>query len=222
MTRCALALVLLMGCDSTKEGTVSHDDTAVIVTGDEPEVEELPLLNGLYSTGFAVGAVAGLVVGLQFDVSMSADDDGDRTIDSIIMRAVNVDGDVSEPMSSAEAVPVGADGSLSVNWGPFILPADFSPTGGMVELDAVMEGRVLSDSMICGDVNGAITSFSMDLEGSTFGTVKWEDRILGTPSACPSCFPRVYAQVYTCIVEFQLRYRSVFAGREANSHCTPP
>jgi dienelactone hydrolase len=203
MTRCVLALVLLMGCDSTKEETVSQDDTAVIVTGDtggEPEVEELPILNGLYSTGFAVGAVAGLVVGLQFEVSMSADDDDARTIDSIIMRAVNADGDVSEPMSSAEAVPVGADGSLSVNWGPFILPADFSPTGGMVELDAVMEGKVLSDSMICGDVNGAITSFSMDLEGSTFGTVKWEDRILGTPSACEEVLLEDTLRIVDCPV----------------------
>lgn len=203
MNRCVLALLLLMGCDSTKEETVSQDDTAVIVTGDtggEPEVEELPILNGLYSTGFAVGAVAGLVVGLQFEVSMSADDDGARTIDSIIMRAVNADGDVSEPMSSAEAVPVGADGSLSVNWGPFILPADFSPTGGMVELDAVMEGKVLSDSMICGDVNGAITSFSMDLEGSTFGTVKWEDRILGTPSACEEVLLEDTPRIVDCPV----------------------
>ena len=203
MNRCVLALLLLMGCDSTKEETVSQDDTAVIVTGDtggEPEVEELPILNGLYSTGFAVGAVAGLVVGLQFEVSMSADDDDARTIDSIIMRAVNADGDVSEPMSSAEAVPVGADGSLSVNWGPFILPADFSPTGGMVELDAVMEGRVLSDSMICGDVNGAITSFSMDLEGSTFGTVKWEDRILGTPSACEEVLLEDTPRIVDCPV----------------------
>lgn len=187
MTRCVLALFLLMGCDSTKEQTVTIDDTAVTVTddtGDVPEPEELPILNGLYSTGFAVGAVAGLVVGLQLDVSMSVDEDGVRTIDSIVMRAANTDGEVSEPMSSAEAVPVQSDGTLEVDWGSFILPAEFSPTGGMVELDAVMAGMIVSESMICGDVNGSITSFSMDLEGSTFGTVKWEDRILGTPSAC--------------------------------------
>jgi len=187
MTRFVLPLILWLGCDPKTEETDSQADTAAIATGDTggaPQAEELPILDGLYSTGFAVGPVAGLVVGLQLDVSMSVDEDGVRTIDTISMRAANIDGELSEPMSSAEAIPVGADGSLVVDWGSFTLPSAFSPTGGAVDLEAAMVGTILSESMLCGDVTGTIASFSIDLDGSTFGTVKWEDRILGTPSAC--------------------------------------
>jgi len=203
MTRFVWPLILLIGCDPKTEETDPQDDTGAIViddTGGVPEPEELPILDGLYSTGFAVGAVAGLVVGLQLDVSMSVDEDDVRTIDSISMRAANPEGDVSEPMSSAEAIPVGADGSLVVDWGSFTLPAAFSPTGGAVDLEAAMVGSILSESMLCGEVTGSITSFSMDLEGSTFGTVKWEDRILGTPSACEEVLLEDTPRIVDCPV----------------------
>ena len=161
MIRFVLPLFLLVGCGSKTEDVDPTDDTgerAADDTGEVPEPEDPPLLDGLYSTGFAVGPVAGLVVGLQLDVSMSMDEEGVRTIDTIVMRAANNDGEVSEPMASAEAVPVGLDGSISVNWGPFILPAEFSPTSSMVELDAIMEGTIVSESMLCGDVTGSIAS----------------------------------------------------------------
>ena len=154
-------------------------------TGEAPEEEPDPvLLNGLYSSGFAISAVPGLVVPLQLEIAMSANDDGDRTIDSIQMRAANDAGEVSEVMSSAEDIAVSADGTLSLDWGSFVLPGPFSPTGGDVVLAAVMNGTILTESNLCGDVVGAIESFDMDLTGSTFGTIGWDDRILGTPSAC--------------------------------------
>lgn len=198
----SLLFLLAIGCtkdndDRSDTGSSSIDrppeDTA------EPAEEEEPIvLNGLFSAGFAIGAVPGLIVPLQLDFAMSADSEGNRTIDSIDMRAVSADGELSEIMSSAESVPVAADGTLSVDWGPFTLDGPFSPTAGPVDLAAVMEGTILSESMVCGNVVGAIESFSMDLEGSTFGTNKWEDRILGTPSACEEVVLEEVPRIETC------------------------
>ena len=73
------------------------DDTA------SPE-DEAPLLNGLYSSGFLVGPVSGLVVGLQLEFAMSEDEDGNRTVDNVILRAANDEGEVSEDLATASAL----------------------------------------------------------------------------------------------------------------------
>jgi len=160
------------------DGDADADDTGAPV----PELP--PLMNGLFSSGFAVGPVAGLIVSLQLEFEMSMDESGARTIDNIILRAANDEGEVSEDLAVAGGIPVGEDGAISVDWPLFTLPAVFSPTSGDVDIKSVMVGTVRNEDFACGEVTGDIVSFEMDLAGSTFGTTPWEDRILGTPSSC--------------------------------------
>ena len=91
----ALLFVLGFGCSksedvSNNEGQPSTDDTAQPAADDTAVIEEdAPLLNGLYSSGFLVGPVAGLIVGLQLEFAMSEDEEGNRLIEQVILRAAN-------------------------------------------------------------------------------------------------------------------------------------
>ena len=174
MMRWLFLLAPSLGCSKSEVS----DDTAA------PEAE-LPMLNGLYSAGFLVGPVAGLVVGLQLEFEMTKDEEGKRTIDQVILRAANDVGEVSEDLAVTNGVAVDMDGNMSVDWPMFTLPAAFSPTSGDVDIKSVMNGQIRTSDFVCGEVTGEIVSFEMDLAGSTFATTRWEDRILGTPSGCP-------------------------------------
>jgi len=160
------------------EDTAAPGDTAA------PEPVDLPLLNGLYVLGFNVGPVAGLVVPLQVEAEMSVDEDGNRRFDTFIIRASDGVDAVSDDLAVVEGFPVAADGAFEVDVPPFILPSEFSPTSNPVEIDSVMTGEVRSESFFCGEVSGTIVSFEMDLAGSSFGGIPWDDRILGAPGAC--------------------------------------
>ena len=81
----ALMMALATGCsskdsESVEDGGPAGTDDSGETMGDDtasPE-DEAPLLNGLYSSGFLVGPVSGLVVGLQLEFAMSEDEDGNR------------------------------------------------------------------------------------------------------------------------------------------------
>mgnify|MGYP003949894989 CR=1 FL=1 len=180
MVKRLMLLAMVMACNAGKDPVVGSSDTGDGGT----EVQDFPLFEGLFSVGFSVGPVAGLIQPLQFESTMSVNDEGERNIDHLILRAANVEGEVSEDLVSISDVPVASDGSFVIDWDPFILPGPFSPTENPVELDSVMTGDLRDESTMCGEVTGEIVSFDMDLAGSTFATVKWEDRILGTPAAC--------------------------------------
>ena len=187
----AVLLVLGFGCSKSEDVEVEGDQTPVDDTAEPaaddtaaPE-EDAPLLNGLYSSGFLVGPVAGLIVGLQLEFEMVEDEEGNRLIEQVILRAANDEGEVSEDLAVATNIAVDGDGNMSVDWPIFTLPAAFSPTSGDVDIKSVMNGQIQSEDFVCGEVTGEIVSFEMDLAGSTFGTTRWENRILGTPSGCP-------------------------------------
>jgi len=192
MNHFLLFALLCFGCSKDADESLSEgdgspgDDTAESDADDTAAPpEETPLLNGLYSSGFLVGPVAGLIVGLQLEFEMSKDEDGSRMIDQVILRAANEEGDVSEDLAVASGVSVDEEGAMVVDWPLFTLPAAFSPTSGDVDIKSVMSGQIRSEDFACGEVTGEIVSFEMDLAGSTFGTTRWENRILGTPSGCP-------------------------------------
>jgi predicted esterase len=179
MCRMRLWILALMalGCVSTKGSSDPSDDTAV-------EAEAPPLANGLYLLGFNVGPVAGLVVPLQVEIAMSIDESDERTIDSFIIRATDGVDAVSGDIASLTDLAVSEEGAFEADLPVFTLPGEFSPTGNPVDIDSVMTGTIVSESFFCGDVSGAILSFEMDLGGSSFGSVPWEDRILGAPGGC--------------------------------------
>jgi dienelactone hydrolase len=200
-----LVVLLLMGCSKGNEDGPGSGDIGLEVDADADadaddtgEPVALPLMNGLYASGFSVGPVAGLVVALQLEFEMSADVTGGRSIDTITLRAANEAGEVSPDLSAANAIAVGTEGQISVDWPSFILPAAFSPTSGDVEIDAVMVGTIESEDSACGEVTGEIVSFGMDLAGSTFGTIRWENRILGTPSGCSDAILEPVDRIVDC------------------------
>ena len=202
-----LVLVLAWGCAKEKTNTKeeerasSADDTAEPSADDSASPpSEPPLLNGLYSSGFLVGPVSGLVVALQLEFEMSEDEEGNRTVDQVILRAANEAGEVSEDLAIAGGIPVDAAGNMEVDWPLFTLPAAFSPTSGDVDIKSVMSGQIRSEDFVCGEVTGEIVSFEMDLAGSTFGTTRWENRILGTPSGCPGSELEEVSRIVDCPV----------------------
>jgi len=179
--RIGFLLALMVACSKGEESPTTPDgstDSGMTDTGAEAEEAPPPLMNGLYSSGFLVGPVAGLVVGLQLEFEMSMDDDQNRTIDRVVLRAANDAGEVSEDLAEATSIPVDSDGNMTVDWPLFTLPAAFSPTSGDVDIESVMVGQIRSEDFACGEVQGEIVSFSMDLAGSTFGTTPWDERIL--------------------------------------------
>jgi len=195
MKRLLIVCGLLVGCAEDKSSAESAGtDTA---SSDEVVVPP-PILNGLYSVGFSVGPVAGLVVPLQLEWSMSVSDENVRSIDHLILRAANEDGDVSSDLVEISNVSVDEDGQFSLNWDPFVLPGPFSPTDNPVEIHSVMAGDIRDESFACGEVTGEIVSFEMDLAGSSFATAKWEDRILGTPASCDEEEDAQLSPIETC------------------------
>jgi predicted esterase len=192
MRSCILiGLGLLLACGDGKDASrqsepvATGDDTAAPEgdTGDElPAVP--PLANGLFLLGFNVGPVAGLVVPLQVGIATSIDEAGNRTIDTFILRATDGADLVSDDLAALTDIPVAEDGGFEADMPVFTLPAEFSPTSNPVDIDSIMTGAIVSESFFCGDVTGEIVSFGMDLAGSSFGSVPWEDRILGAPGAC--------------------------------------
>jgi dienelactone hydrolase len=129
---------------------------------------------------------------------MSLSDENIRTIDHLILRAANEEGDVSDDLVVISDVSVDSGGGFSLDWDPFVLPGPFSPTENPVEIDSVMTGDIRDESSACGEVTGDIVSFGMDLAGSTFATAKWEDRILGTPASCDEEGDTLLSPIETC------------------------
>ena len=117
----------------------------------------------------------------------------------MILRAANSEGEVSEDLATASGIAVDEDGNVEVDWPLFTLPAAFSPTSGDVDIKSVMSGQIRSEDFICGEVTGEIVSFDGPA-GSTFGTTRWENRILGTPSGCPGAELQEVERIADCPV----------------------
>jgi len=185
------------GSDAGSEGDASpagEDSASPDDTGAAPQ----PLLDGKYVVGFSVGPVAGLVVPLQVEIQMSLSDDGQRTMDTFILRASDGADQVSEDLATVTMIPVDSGGGFSVDIPMFTLPGEFSPTSNPVDIDSVMTGEVRSSDFFCGEVSGSIVSFEMDLDGSTFAGSPWRDRILGAPTACEETQLEDLARVTDC------------------------
>jgi predicted esterase len=203
-----LFFVLAFGCADKSSGNTPNSDTgAEFSAGAENdsggEVDSgapalVPLVNGTFIIGFSVGAVNGLVVPLQVEIESSEDAAGVRTVDSFVIRGTDgVDG-VSDDLAEGTDLSVDADGAFVAALPLFTLPAEYSPTGNPVQLDATMSGTIVSETFFCGEVSGSIVSFSMDLAGSTFGAAPWADRILGAPTSCANIAQSPVTRMETC------------------------
>ncbi|HWB75154.1 MAG TPA: hypothetical protein VG755_09360 [Nannocystaceae bacterium] len=98
-----------------------------------------------------------------------------------------------EPVGEARVIDVvvEADGSFTVEVPDMLIPGAANPiTGSDIVGTIILDGRVVSDDLLCGNVTGTITQpLMLDLTGSTFAGTRVPDisQLPGDPipAACP-------------------------------------
>jgi len=148
------------------------------------EPEPTPaVLSGLYQLGLGVAPVSGMVVQFQMDLEAELHADGQTTF-SFDILPVDAEGVPGELMGRVEDVELDEDLGFVADLGSMIWPGAYSPIGSDIELVSVFAGTLTSETSFCGTVTGEIVTFGMNMEGSTFAAVAWEDRTEEPPSVC--------------------------------------
>lgn len=184
MYKIVLSLVLI-GCSGDDPSDTSPVDTADTDAGAEPEEVDLTgLPQGTYLVNLSINSF-GVVVPIQIDVVAAGTDDGSTVFETFDVRAVGSDDSVSDVLTSAPGpVPVTVDGGFTVALPEFVLPGEYSVTGGPVTTQLILSADSVSEEGFCGALDGRLVTFNSDLDGSTFGAVKWDDRTGDDPVSC--------------------------------------
>ncbi len=170
-----LLFLLACGGSDPSETTPSTPEPAATT-----DLGTLP--GGVYQVGLSIASVGGLVVPFQLTLDTIATADGPRFA-TFELRAL--DGEAtSDVRVSVADVPVDADGGFVAELPAFTLPAAFSVTGSAVDVEASFLAEAGSPEGFCGTVSGQLVTFGLDLAGSTFGAVRWEDRVEAPPTGC--------------------------------------
>ena len=185
----------LMGC-SERDQTQGSDGRAAPATSSADAMrspvpladagltgERVPRLeSGLYSMGVSLAELGGFEVPFQVEIEVS-EREGILTLEHFIVRAT--DGEqVSEPIADAGPILVSPLGTFSAESGAAVMPAAFSPTGSDVRLNLIFEGRILSPSFVCGQIQGSLLTIDTELVDSTFALEPWEGRMSAPPAYC--------------------------------------
>lgn len=161
-------------------------DSTTPTDGVPPAPEPDPLAEGLpqgeYLVGLAIAAVGGLPVPLHATVETRETADG-PVLTTLEVRAVGDDDELSDLLVTTSDVPVTTDGFVA-ELPEFVLPADYSITGSDVAVAATLTAEHADADGFCGTVAGALTTFSLDLAGSTFAAIPWDRRAEGAETAC--------------------------------------
>ena len=187
--RLPLFALALLACNSPKG---APDPTE---TDEAVPVETLP--NGLYAMNFGVNAVGGLAVPFQLDVQTVRQGDGTPTFARFDLRAVGADDTLSDLLASAEGTEV-SEAGFSADLGEFILPGAFAVTGSDISIAAVLRASAASVDSVCGVIEGQLVTFNIDLAGSTFGSLPWDDRANGVPTSCDTGIVEEVPRIATC------------------------
>jgi predicted esterase len=177
--------------------------------GDEPVVVDT-LPNGLYAMSFGVSAVGGLGVPFQLDVSTTRQGDDPAVFSRFELRAVGQDDALSEVLASAEPTEVSETG-FRVKLDEFVLPGAYSVTGSDVAIQATLVGSQAGPGGLCGDINGELVTFGIDLAGSTFGAIPWDLREDGVPTSCEAGELEEIPRIETC-PELQAGINTLVSG----------
>lgn len=196
-----LAAVALTGCPDPDSAFESHLDKAeghldaavdAAVELDVGVTDEVPMASGTYL--LAVAASADPTKPLLFKAEAVVDDAADPpTLDLALVPLVapsvaemddtledrdELPGGVLDP----DPVPVTQNGDgqwvFEIEFVDFELPGESDPIlpGQAIGGDMTWTGRIATDAVFCGDVDGQLTAPSMvPLAGSTFGVIKTDD-----------------------------------------------
>jgi hypothetical protein len=169
----ALALVTV-ACGTSPQPDTDTDLTLASLDG---------VPNGSYLLGITLVPAGGLVVPFQVDLVAGHNPAGDRVFSEVVARAVGSSGEVSDVLQTSQDVAITADNHFSLSF-ELTVPGAFSPTLSDVSIVAELAGEFLDDGFLCGTVSGEITTFEMDLAGSTFGMIDWDERASGSAGSC--------------------------------------
>ena len=174
-----LCLLFKLGaCDD--DGSTSSDpaaDAAVNPDGmgadpdaaGEPPEQRVPE-SGTWALAISLQEFGGLVVPFHLELETTAGDDGGGTIDRASLRAVK-EADVSAVLAEVVDATVSPEGDFTLDFGTFLMPGEFSPTAGDIELSLVLTATWQSDAALCGGVTGEVITLSTVVTMSTFGAV---------------------------------------------------
>lgn len=196
MSRVVLAFwvgSVLGGCsggDGDGDGTPVPTDTEPVLADGYPQ--------GLFSMGLSLEPVGGLVLPFQLDLEAVTTDSG-VAFSRFDLRAVGDDDAVSDVLASMTDLPVDLTTGFVAELPPFTLPAAYNTvTGSDVDVTATLTGEGVSADGVCGSVSGELVTFGLDLAGSTFGTVAWDQRGDDAPAGCGAGTIEEIPRIATC------------------------
>ena len=153
-------------------------------------------LQGDYAFTMGVAPVNGLPVVFQASFQSSIENDVESFWADL--RPVSASGEPGDLSGAIEQTVLNPDGSFDINIDLLVWPADYTPTGGDIEVQGRFSGSVLEDGRMCGEAQGRIVTFEMDLSGSTFGVEPWEERSLSPFKQCPDTEEEDWSGIETC------------------------
>ena len=166
--------LFLLGCPTPSDSDTTETDTEEPGTG---------LPDGDYLMGIALAPVGDLLVPFQASLTSEVSDDGSALFTDMTFRVADADFNLSDVLTTAQDITISEWGTFEV---PIVItvPGEFSPTLSPVDITSTLNGTIVDENFFCGDVTGKIDTFDVDLEGSTFGSVPWEQRADGPAASC--------------------------------------
>jgi len=172
----ALLLVISTACGGEIVEAVEQQEIPVEETSRLPE--------GEFVLGLALAPVSGLKAPFKVTVESMTADDGSEWITQFNIQATKAGTwDLSPVLATATDIQLDENRNFSVKLA-FVLPGQFSPTSSSVQVDSLLTGRITNKKFFCGDVTGSLVTFRMDLKGSTFAALPWEDRSSQIAATC--------------------------------------
>ncbi len=177
--RATVAAIFLVGCgqgETTDAPAESDSDTPHSLTS----LWTGPMPSGTYLLNLSVATLGGLAVPFQVDVQGTP---GSGVISTFIVRGVSLGLDVSPDLVTLTDLVVDETGAFSLSVDELVIPGAYTITGSDVTVDLTLDALIGGDGSFCGTVEGIITSMTLPLDGSTFGTTLWADSLTG-PLGC--------------------------------------
>lgn len=175
---------LLVGCkpddvSGATDDPVQDSDTDTVPPGPtSPWTGPMP--SGLWLLNLSVVPLGGLAVPFQVEITGDA-----GVIDTLVIRGVSLTGAVSPDLVSVGPYALDEYGSFALSVDEIVIPAAYTITGSEVTVQLELLANVAADGSFCGTVDGMITSMTLPLTGSTFGTKVWDGDLAGPLSCDP-------------------------------------
>ncbi len=189
---------------STADATVALDTTTVDTAQPAIDVQggtsDL-LQGGEWFFGVQLPPFGGLTLPFKMTVVTQGDKDKGGVILAMQLRAMSADLTyTSEAIATAQNAPVAAGGAFKLTFPNMVLPAKASPTSTDVPLSMVLEGKITSNQVFCGTVDGEVPQFSAMLAGSTFKAVPWGKQTTPYETSCAGNVAKIYKPLDKCPV----------------------